>query len=111
MMLYNLPPATGVNLTPETVGRLAREVDNIRYIKDTSGDLAQAGKLMHPTMTSSRRSSGWDSLFALALTEGVAGVMGGTANVMPAELVPGRAVVRDGGPQPPHAGVDTASTR
>jgi dihydrodipicolinate synthase/N-acetylneuraminate lyase len=42
-MLYNLPSATGVNLSPATVGQLAREVDNIRYIKDTSADMAQAG--------------------------------------------------------------------
>ena len=46
-MLYNLPGATGVNLAPATVGQLAREVDNIRYIKDTSADMAQAGQLIH----------------------------------------------------------------
>ncbi|MGO4428502.1 dihydrodipicolinate synthase family protein, partial [Streptomyces sp. MCAF7] len=42
IMLYNLPGATGVNLSPETVGQLAREVENIQYIKDTSADMAQA---------------------------------------------------------------------
>ena len=47
IMLYNLPVATGVNLDPDTVGRLAREIDNIRYIKDTSADMAQAGQLIH----------------------------------------------------------------
>ena len=30
IMLYNLPAATGVDLDPDTVGQLAREVDNIR---------------------------------------------------------------------------------
>src|SRR6266516_1106651 len=40
IMLYNLPGATGVNLSPATVGQLAREGDNIRYVKDTSADLA-----------------------------------------------------------------------
>jgi 4-hydroxy-tetrahydrodipicolinate synthase len=47
IMLYNLPIATGVNLDPDTDGRLAREVDNICYIKDTSADIAQAGQLIH----------------------------------------------------------------
>ena len=47
VMLYNYPSATGVNLDPETVGKLAREVENIRYIKDSSGDMGQATQLIH----------------------------------------------------------------
>ena len=42
MMIYNLPVATGVNLSPDTVGALAREVENIRYIKNTTIDMAQS---------------------------------------------------------------------
>jgi 4-hydroxy-tetrahydrodipicolinate synthase len=87
IMLYNLPAATGVNLTPDTVGRLAREVENIRYIKDTSADLAQAGQLVHNYGDVIATFVGWDSLMLAALTEGAAGVMAGTANVMPAQLV------------------------
>ncbi|MEV5847318.1 4-hydroxy-tetrahydrodipicolinate synthase [Streptomyces sp. NPDC051985] len=87
VMLYNLPGATGVNLDPDTVGRLAREVENIRYIKDTSADMAQAGRLIHHHGDVISTFVGWDSLLLQALTEGAAGVMAGTANVMPAELV------------------------
>jgi 4-hydroxy-tetrahydrodipicolinate synthase len=87
IMLYNLPAATGVNLSPEIVGELAREIENIRYIKDTSADMAQAGKLVHNYGDAIATFVGWDSLMLAALTEGVAGVMAGTANVMPAELV------------------------
>ncbi len=87
VMLYNLPSATGVNLSPETVGQLAREVENIRYVKDTSADMAQAGRLVHGYGDVVGTFVGWDSLFLAALTEGAAGVMAGTANVMPAELV------------------------
>ena len=86
-MLYNLPVATGVNLDPDTVGQLAREVDNIRYIKDTSADMAQAGQLIHHYGDVISTFVGWDSLLLAALTEGAAGVMAGTANVMPAQLV------------------------
>jgi dihydrodipicolinate synthase/N-acetylneuraminate lyase len=39
------------------------------------------------TGMSSRRSSAWDSLLLSALAEGAAGVMAGTANVVPTELV------------------------
>jgi 4-hydroxy-tetrahydrodipicolinate synthase len=87
IMLYNLPGATGVNLTPDTVGELAREVGNIRYIKDTSADMAQAGQLIHNHGDVISTFVGWDSLLLAALTEGAAGVMAGTANVMPAHLV------------------------
>ncbi|HZN82245.1 MAG TPA: dihydrodipicolinate synthase family protein, partial [Mycobacterium sp.] len=79
--------ATGVNLDPDTVGRLAREVDNIRYIKDTSADMAQAGQLIHRHGDVISTFIGWDSLLLAAITEGAAGVMAGTANVMPAQLV------------------------
>ena len=36
IILYNIPKATGCNLSAEVVGRLA-EVENIRGIKDSSG--------------------------------------------------------------------------
>src|SRR5829696_2358950 len=42
VMVYNLPVATGVDLDPDTVGALAREVENIRYIKNTTVDMAQS---------------------------------------------------------------------
>lgn len=87
VMLYNLPPATGVNLDPDTVGRLAREVENISYIKDTSGDLAQAGKLVRYHGDVISTIVGWDSLAFAGLCDGVAGAMCGTANVIGAELV------------------------
>jgi 4-hydroxy-tetrahydrodipicolinate synthase len=87
IMLYNLPAATGVNLSAEVVGALAAEVDNIRYIKDTSADMAQAGQLIHRYGDVISTFVGWDSLLLAAITEGAAGVMAGTANVMPAQLV------------------------
>ena len=39
IILYNIPARTGNRLLPETVARLAREVDLIRGAKDSSGDL------------------------------------------------------------------------
>jgi 4-hydroxy-tetrahydrodipicolinate synthase len=87
VMLYNLPPATGVNLDPDTVGALAREVENIAYIKDTSGDLAQAGQLVRYHGDVISTIVGWDSLAFPAFCDGVAGAMCGSANVIGAELV------------------------
>jgi 4-hydroxy-tetrahydrodipicolinate synthase len=96
VMLYNLPPATGVNLSPATVGQLAREVDNIQYIKDTSADMAQAGQLIHHHSDVISTFIGWDSLLLTATCEGAAGVMAGTANVIPAELVSIHHALRNG---------------
>jgi 4-hydroxy-tetrahydrodipicolinate synthase len=87
VMLYNLPAATGVDLHPDTVGTLAREVDNIRYIKNTTIDMAQSAALIHNHGDVISTFVGWDSLLLSALAEGAAGVMAGTANVVPNELV------------------------
>jgi len=87
VMLYNLPVATGVDLDPDTVGALAREVENIRYIKNTTVDMAQSARLIHNHGDVISTFVGWDSLLLSALAEGAAGVMAGTANVVPAELV------------------------
>jgi 4-hydroxy-tetrahydrodipicolinate synthase len=87
VMVYNLPMATGVDLHPDTVGALAREVENIRYIKNTTIDMAQSAQLIHNHGDVISTFVGWDSLLLSALAEGAAGVMAGTANVVPAELV------------------------
>ncbi|MFC7596520.1 4-hydroxy-tetrahydrodipicolinate synthase [Terrabacter sp. GCM10028922] len=96
VMLYNLPIATGVNMTPEMIGRLAREVENIQYVKDTSGDMAQAGQLIHNHGDVISTIVGWDALALAALAEGAAGVMAGTANVIAAQLVSIHAATVDG---------------
>jgi 4-hydroxy-tetrahydrodipicolinate synthase len=87
VMLYNLPVATGVDLHPDTVGAVAREVENIRYIKNTTVDMAQSAQLIHNYGDVIATFVGWDSLLLSALAEGAAGVMAGTANVVPTELV------------------------
>ena len=87
VMLYNYPSATGVNLDPETVGKLGREVDNIRYVKDSSGDMGQATQLIHEHSEHITTIIGSDSLVLAALTEGATAVMVGTANLVPREIV------------------------
>ncbi len=87
VMVYNLPVATGVDLAPDTVGALAREVENIRYIKNTTTDMAQSAALIHDHGDVISTFVGWDSLLLSALAEGAAGVMSGVSNVVPTELV------------------------
>ncbi|MGW8379811.1 aminobutyraldehyde dehydrogenase [Streptomyces sp. ODS28] len=87
VMLYNLPSATGVSLAPDTVGRLAREVENIQYIKDTRADMSQVRQLIHHHGDAVSTFGGWDTLMLATLTEGAAGMVAGSANLIPAELV------------------------
>ena len=87
IMLYNLPSATGVNLDVEMVEDLLDRIPNIKYIKDTSANMAQAGQLIHVLGDRIGTFIGWDSLLLNALTEGAAGVMAGTANIFPKQLV------------------------
>ena len=87
VMAYNLPAATGVNLTPQILGELIDEVPNIRYVKDTSGDFTAAAQLIHEYGEHVSVFVGWDTLFLAALLEGAAGSVIGAANVVPGELV------------------------
>lgn len=85
VMLYNLPHATGVNLSADDVAGLAREVDNIQYVKNTTPDMAQAAELIaHGDVVST--FVGWDTLAFSAILSGAAGFMAGTANVIPRQL-------------------------
>ncbi|TAP42746.1 4-hydroxy-tetrahydrodipicolinate synthase [Arthrobacter sp. S39] len=87
VMLYNIPPVTGVNLDPATVRALAEEVENILYIKDSSANWEQALQLIHHHSDVIGTFIGWDAYLYSALAEGAAGVMAGTANVVPDEIV------------------------
>ena len=46
VILYNVPSRTGSNMTPKTVLRLANDFKNIVAIKEASGDIVQAMKII-----------------------------------------------------------------
>ncbi|MFC9765173.1 4-hydroxy-tetrahydrodipicolinate synthase [Rhodococcus jostii] len=96
VMLYNIPAVTGVNLDPSTVRSLAEEVDNIRYIKDSSANWEQALQLIHHHSDVIGTFIGWDSYIYSALVEGAAGVMAGAANVVPDEIVAVNRLIGEG---------------
>jgi 4-hydroxy-tetrahydrodipicolinate synthase len=86
VVLYNLPVATGVNLTPADVDDLARGTENIRYVKDTTGDLSQAARLIHDYGDVITTFVGWDTLFFASLVEGAPGSIVGAANFLTPQL-------------------------
>jgi len=45
VILYNIKSRTGVNIEPETVLRLVKDVPNVKGIKEASGDISQIGRI------------------------------------------------------------------
>lgn len=84
IVLYNIPARTGNRLLPETVAKLAKDVDVIVGAKDSSGDWDNL--LAYISMTRDLDFSvlsGNDSLILPALKAGGAGGIAGCANVYP----------------------------
>lgn len=79
VVIYNLPLATGVNLSPENIVAMAESSPNIAYVKDTSGDWHQLTRSIHDYSDIYSTLIGWDTMFLGALVEGAAGcILGGT---------------------------------
>lgn len=45
VILYNIPGRTGVNIEPDTIYRLARDVKNIVAVKEATGNISQIAKI------------------------------------------------------------------
>lgn len=86
IVLYNIPARTGNKLLPETVAKLAKDVDLIMGAKDSSGDwdnLLAYINLTKDLDKDFRVLSGNDSLILPCLEAGGAGGIAGCANVYP----------------------------
>ncbi len=82
IVLYNVPSRTGVNISPETVARLA-ELKNIVAIKEASGSLDQVSAILG--LCDITVLSGDDSLTIPTLSIGGKGVVSVVANIVPRE--------------------------
>ncbi len=83
ILMYNVPSRTGVNLLPETVARLVREVPGIVGIKEACGDLSQIVKLMSLTDGNIELYSGNDDQTVPIMSVGGLGVISVVANIAP----------------------------
>jgi 4-hydroxy-tetrahydrodipicolinate synthase len=84
-ILYNIPGRTAVNMTPQTVARLAK-IRNIVGIKEGAGSLQQVSDIIHLCDERFTVLSGDDALTLPMLAVGAKGVITVTANVAPAEM-------------------------
>lgn len=85
VMLYNIPGRTGVNMTPETIARLANDCENIIGVKEASGNLEQMEQVKALTPSDFLLISGDDGLTVDVIKRGGLGVISVLANAYPAE--------------------------
>ena len=83
IMAYNIPVHSGIDLGPDFVLRLM-EIDNIRYLKDSTGDFLRIQQLVQAGV---RVFNGADPLMLHALMSGAAGCFWGTSNAIPRHAV------------------------
>lgn len=84
-LLYNVPARTAVDMQPETVLRLA-QLKNIVGIKEATGDLARAKRLIEEAPGKFLVISGDDATALELILMGGKGNISVTANVAPAEV-------------------------
>lgn len=85
VILYNVPGRTGCNILPETVVKLCTEVENIVGIKEASGNISQAARLMSLAKGRVDMYSGNDDQIIPLLSLGGKGVISVMSNVAPKE--------------------------
>jgi len=85
IILYNVPSRTGVNMSPETTGRLSK-IDNVVGIKDATGDIAVVTEVIERSVEGFEIISGDDFITMPMLAIGGQGVISVTSNVAPRKV-------------------------
>tara|TARA_B100001123_G_scaffold344284_1_gene391233 strand:- start:1012 stop:1782 length:771 start_codon:yes stop_codon:yes gene_type:complete len=92
IMVYNIPVHSGFDITPDFFDKLL-EIDNVKYIKDSTGDLVRIQELLQ---TSGKVFNGGDPITYPALAAGCVGCVWGAINFIPEEAVELYALVQEG---------------
>ena len=83
IMLYNYPGRTGVDMSPEFIASLTA-LENVRYVKESSGEMARMTTLMRLCGDRLSVFCGCDTIALESFMIGAPGWVGGVANVLPA---------------------------
>jgi 4-hydroxy-tetrahydrodipicolinate synthase len=84
--VYNNPGTTGVDMKPSLLARMA-EIDNIRYVKESSGDLTRITSLARLTKNTVSVFHGHESTALEAFMAGAQGWFAGIGNAIPRQCV------------------------
>lgn len=84
---YNFPPATGLHLDVPFLLRLAREIPQVKYVKDSSANINQLNTLISDHSSEISVLNGEDVLILPALLMRAPGMVMGSANFLAPALV------------------------
>ncbi|HIS06634.1 MAG TPA: 4-hydroxy-tetrahydrodipicolinate synthase [Candidatus Choladocola avistercoris] len=85
VILYNIQGRTGVNIAPETLAWLAKNVENIVGVKEASNSITQVAKIAQLTDGALDIYSGNDDQIVPILSLGGVGVISVLSNIAPRE--------------------------
>lgn len=86
LLIYNVPGRTGVNMTAQTMVRLANDCPNIIGTKEASGSLEQVDEIIKNKPEGFDVISGDDALTFSMVASGAVGVISVIGNALPAEF-------------------------
>ena len=86
ILIYNLPPATGIDLSAELLAELSQH-PNIVGVKDTGGNMPKMAETIRQSQPSFQVLSGSANFFYPSLAFGVMGGILALANIAPQESV------------------------
>lgn len=85
VMIYNNPFVSGVDISAETLLAVARDVDNITHIKESSGDIGKARDIARQGKDFIKVFCGSEDLALESALVGATGWISVSANIVPAE--------------------------
>jgi 4-hydroxy-tetrahydrodipicolinate synthase len=83
IIIYNIPPRSVIDMTPETMGRLAHDFPNIRGVKDATGKIERVTEQRLACGTDFIQLSGEDASALGFNAHGGVGAISVTSNVAP----------------------------
>ena len=83
IMIYNNPFTTGVDISAETLLKVARDVDNITHIKESSGDIGKARDIARKGEGFIKVFCGSEDLALESLFVGATGWISVSGNIVP----------------------------
>ena len=86
IIVYNIPGRCGVNILPETLARMAREIPAVAGVKEATGDLNQMIRTIELCGPDFLVTSGDDGLTLPLLAVGGGGVISVASNLIPGSL-------------------------
>ena len=86
IVYYNIPGITGAKLSPAELAELG-EIENVKYLKDTSGDAVSLVDLLVNRSDKIKAFNGWDTLTFIGIASGAEASVWGAAGIVPEQAV------------------------